>query len=123
MLVALGVSGFCMGLMAIPNMAEMLRVTKEKFPEADMGHANHLLSGMLCSSFGLGQALGPIIGALIYEKTDFRTMCNAIGGATISFSILYFLCCQGFTAYRLTFASCCSSKRRTINIYVTTEDD
>ena len=54
MLAGLGVSGFCMGFMAIPNMAEMLRATKEKFPEADMGHANHLLSGMLCSSFGIG---------------------------------------------------------------------
>lgn len=100
MLAGLSFSGFCMGFMCIPNMAEMLRGTKDKYPGADMGRTNHLLSGMLCSSFGIGQALGPTLGAAIYQVSDFRTMCDVMGATTIGYALIYFICCQGFTAFR-----------------------
>lgn len=66
MLVGLVLTGSCMGPLAIPNMAEMMQATKLAYPDSDLDHANSLLSGMLNSSFGVGQAIGPLLGAALY---------------------------------------------------------
>ena len=54
MMIGLALSGFCMGFLYIPNMPEMMKGTKEKHPEADLDHANSLLSGILNAGFGTG---------------------------------------------------------------------
>lgn len=55
------------GPLVILNMAEMMTATEIAFPEADEEQASNMLSGMLCSWYGLGQALGPILGSAIYQ--------------------------------------------------------
>ena len=72
MLVGLVLAGSCMGPLAIPNMAEMMDATRLVYPECDLEHANSLLSGMLNSSFGVGQALGPLLGAFLTQVLGFR---------------------------------------------------
>ena len=71
MIVGQGLSGFLMGFLCIPNMPEMMQATRIAYPDYDLVHANGLLSGMLNAGFGFGQALGPIIGAILFEFSDF----------------------------------------------------
>ena len=47
---------------------------KELYPEVqDVNYANSLLSGMLNAFFGMGQAIGPLLGAILYQELGFRT--------------------------------------------------
>ena len=54
MLVGLFFTGLFMGPLIIPNMAEMMHATQLSYPQADIEHANSLLSGMLNCMYGLG---------------------------------------------------------------------
>ena len=51
---------------------------------------------MLNTGFGVGQALGPLLGAFLYEQTNFRMTMNIMGFITIVFAVLYLLCARGF---------------------------
>jgi MFS family permease len=72
MLLGLVLTGSCMGPLAIPNMAEMMDATKLAYPNCDLHHANSLLSGILNSCFGVGQAAGPLLGAFLTQVLGFR---------------------------------------------------
>ena len=71
MLIGLFLSGLSLGPLVILNMPEMMNATAEKHPDCDMDYASSLLSGMLNCCMGIGMALGPIIGGILYEFTDF----------------------------------------------------
>jgi len=71
MLIGLSLSGMSLGPLVIPNMAEMMNATALKYPNCDLDHANSLLSGILNSCYGLGNAIGPLLGGLLIQKTDF----------------------------------------------------
>ena len=73
MLIGLAFSGFFTGFLCIPNMPEMMEATAVMFPDSDLEHANDLLSGLLMAIFGVGQALGPLLGSFLYQTTDFVT--------------------------------------------------
>lgn len=62
-------------------------------------HSN-LLSGILFMSFGIGGTIGPGLGGLLYDYLGFRWMCNIDGIICIAFSILYFICADGYSAFR-----------------------
>lgn len=66
MLIGLATSAIFYAPTIIPNMSEMMVSTRLHFPEHDLEHANSLLSGMLNSCFGIGQASGPLLGSFIY---------------------------------------------------------
>ena len=66
MLGGLVVTGCFLGPLIIPNMSEMMHATALAYPHCDMDHANSLLSGMLNCSFGLGQAMGPLAGSILF---------------------------------------------------------
>ena len=71
MLIGLSLTGISLGPLVIPNMAEMMNATALKYPNCDLDHANSLLSGILNSCYGLGNAIGPLLGGLLIQKTDF----------------------------------------------------
>ena len=62
----LALTGFLMGFVCIPNMPEMMKATREIYPDSDIEQANNILSGFLTAGFGVGQSLGPLIGSLLY---------------------------------------------------------
>mmetsp|Transcript_31703 Transcript_31703/g.41994 ORF Transcript_31703/g.41994 Transcript_31703/m.41994 type:complete len:151 (+) Transcript_31703:509-961(+) len=66
MCVALLISGFFLGPLMILPMQEMMISTKLKYPDYDFEHATNLLSGLMNSAVGVGQAIGPIFGASLY---------------------------------------------------------
>lgn len=110
MLTGLLLQGAFMGPLVILNMAEMMAATEVAFPEADEEQASHLLSGMLCSSYGLGQALGPILGSALYQMFGWRIMCDSIGGFCLVFAFLYIVCAKGCDAFGLTCMRCCRKR-------------
>ena len=44
---------------------------------------------------GLGQVLGPLVGTYLTDKFGFRMCCDIIALICLSFSILYFIFCDG----------------------------
>ena len=102
MLTGLVLSGIALGPLVIPNMAEMMNATAQKYPDADLDHASSLLSGILNSCMGLGMAAGPILGGLLFEATNFNLMNTIIGGFLVLMALLYFVCAGGFEAFRQT---------------------
>lgn len=52
--------------LSIPNIPEMMLATATEYPSCDEDYANSLLSGILNSTIGLGECLGPILGSLFY---------------------------------------------------------
>ena len=54
------------------------------------------------SAYGIGGAVGPIIGTSLYQFVGFRNMCNVVGGVCMVFAMLYFALCSGCEAWRLT---------------------
>ena len=95
MLIGLGLTGSFMGPLGIPNMAEMMQATKSAYPDCDLDHANSLLSGILNCCFGVGQALGPLLGAFLVQIFNFQTMCDIIGSFVICMALLYLMSAQG----------------------------
>ena len=95
MVVGLVLTGIAIGPLAVPNMAEMMDGTVLEYPDCDLDHANSLLSSMLNACFGLGQTIGPILGASLYESTNFRCMTNIIGSLIIFMAFLYLICAGG----------------------------
>ena len=102
MMFGLVLTGMAIGPLAVPNMAEMMHGTVLEYPDCDLDHANNLLSSMLNSCFGIGQAIGPILGAFLYQSTDFRCMTSIIGSLIIVMAVLYLLYAGGCQAYRQT---------------------
>ena len=86
-------------------MAEMMFATQLSYPQADIKHANSLLSGILNCMYGLGQALGPILGAFLYDQLGFRYLCGITTGIVATFALLFLLCANGCEAYSSTCKS------------------
>ena len=95
MLIGLASYSIFLAPTVIPNMSEMILATRLAYPDADLDHANNLLSGLLGFCCGIGQAAGPLVGSAIYETMGFRALCDITAGLTIAFGILYLLCAQG----------------------------
>ena len=102
MMIGLGMSGFLMGFLCIPNMPEMMQACREAHPQCDLEHANSLMSGMLNAGFGTGQAIGPLVGAFLFELVGFRMTMNITGLLTLAYAVIYLLCARGCQAYSET---------------------
>ena len=99
MLIGLATSAIFYAPTIIPNMSEMMVSTRLHYPDHDLEHANSLLSGMLNSCFGIGQASGPLVGSAIYQLLGFRWLCDITAGICVGFALLYLLFAQGFQSY------------------------
>ena len=66
MTIGLCLAGFFMSSTVIPLMPEMLQASRKAFPECDKERASSLLSGIYNAAFGVGQAVGPVLGSLLY---------------------------------------------------------
>ena len=121
MCVGLFFNGCMLGPLIIPNMAEMIVATKLAYPDCDHEHANSLIGGVLNSAYGIGGAVGPIIGTSLYQFVGFRNMCNVVGGVCMVFSILYFVLCSGCEAWRSTMSRRANQGRQMSDIELLSE--
>ena len=92
--------------MIIPVLPELVRVAKDSFPEHDEVSINHLSGALLSTFLGLGQCLGPIYGAAMNARVDFRLTEDYLAIFCIVFACLYFYFCDG----RQAFAKTCGGK-------------
>ena len=99
MLIGLATSAIFYAPTIIPNMSEMMVSTRLHYPNYDLEHANSLLSGLLNSCFGVGQASGPLVGSFIYQVMGFRALCDITAGICVGFGLLYLVCAQGCHSY------------------------
>ena len=53
----------------------------------------------LTASFGAGQALGPLLGALFYQMSDFRMTMNILAAITCTYAFIYIACAKGCDAF------------------------
>ena len=65
--------------------------------------ANNLNSGIFNACLGIGQILGPLFGATVYAKLNFRLTQDIMALICITFSILYFIFAEGRSGFRNTF--------------------
>lgn len=70
------------------------------------------MSGMLNAGFGIGQALGPLVGAFLYELVGFRMTMNITAALTAGSAVLYLLCARGCQAYRETCVNFSNRNRK-----------
>ena len=99
MCIALFFAGFFLGPLMILPMQEMMVSTKLKFPDYDFEHSTNLLSGVMNSAVGVGQAIGPIFGASMYQVFGFRTTEDVTAAVIVLIGILYLLFADGFRSY------------------------
>ena len=83
------ITGLFIGPLLIPNVAEMMYAVKLAHPDCALDYANAKLSSLLNCCFALGQALGPILGAVLYQLTNFQLMNDSLAGFAISVALLY----------------------------------
>lgn len=108
MIVGLVLCGFHIGLVTIPNLAEMMFVVKQKYPTRDLEQANSLLSGIMNGFMGIGLAVGPLVGSSLYEFVGFRKMCDFTAGAVMIVTVFYSCFCEACEA----FTSTCNNYER-----------
>ena len=121
MCIGLFFNGCMLGPLIIPNMAEMIVATKIAYPDCDHEHANSLIGGVLNSAYGIGGAVGPIIGTSLYQFVGFRNMCNVVGGVCMVFAMLYFVLCSGCEAWRSTMSRRANQGRQMSDIELLSE--
>ena len=92
MTTGLCLAGFFMSSTVIPLMPEMLQASRKAFPDCDRDLSSSLLSGIYNAAFGVGQAVGPVLGSLLYQLIGFRYTVLAAAAGICGVSVLYLLC-------------------------------
>ena len=82
----------------------MLTAANKRFKGRQKQRVNTLASGLFNASLGVGQTIGPIIGAALYEIFGFRQTQDIIACASIIYGVLYFLFGEGYSAFKLTLS-------------------
>ena len=87
----------------IPVLPEILNAVEDKVDKSEMQKVGDYSGALLSTALGLGQVLGPLMGASFYAKWGFRTTEDIVALLCIALSILYFIFAGGFTAFKQTF--------------------
>ena len=112
MVVGFSLSGFFAGFLVIPLLPEMMQSCRQNYADCDLDHGYSLISAIFNASFGVGQALGPLYGSILYELVGFRAEFTATAAIVILFTTLYFACADGCGAFS---ELCVNFKMRKIN--------
>ena len=102
-IVGLTTSAVFLAPMVIPALPEMIEASKEKYPNQNKQTTNNYASALFNTGLGLGTCIGPLYGAMMYEKTNFRLTEDVLGILLIGFAVIYFGCAGGFFAFSQTF--------------------
>ena len=76
----------------------MIESVLPHYPEELGPEINDLASGMFNMFLGLGQVMGPIVGTFLTHKFGFRMCCDLVAITCLSFSLLYYVICDGTEA-------------------------
>jgi MFS family permease len=87
----------------IPVMPEMIGATNNAYAGKE-SELNDRLSSIFHTCVGTGQILGPLSGSSVTKYFGFRTGCDIIAIWMITFLLVYFVCCDGVGAAKLSVA-------------------
>ena len=73
----------------------MIRSVKDFYPASYENEINNTASGIFNMFLGLGQIIGPMYGATMFEKHGFKTTCDTVAIICLSYSILYYMIGDG----------------------------
>ena len=97
-------SGIFVAFLIIPVLPEMIASANLRFEGKQKQRVNTLASGLFNASLGLGQTIGPVLSAVLYEAYGFRSTQDIVGLTAVVFGILYFVFGGGLEAVRNTCA-------------------
>ena len=86
----------------IPSLPEMIESVVPHFPEDAEAEINNISSGMFNMFLGIGQIMGPMYGAIVTTKYDFRFCSDSVSMISLIFSIIYYIFGNGKEAFKLS---------------------
>jgi MFS family permease len=87
------IGGFGLFLM-VPVIPEMISAGTEYYPNKII-ELTDISAGVFNSCLGIGQVIGPIFGSYVTQATNFRTCSDIVGYILFTYSVVYFLLCNG----------------------------
>ena len=80
----------------------MIESVVPHFPEDAEAEINNISSGMFNMFLGIGQIMGPMYGAIVATKYDFRFCSDSVAMISLIFSIIYYIFGNGKEAFKLS---------------------
>ena len=74
-------------VLSLPTMVEF---ANSNFPGQE-NHVNNMSAGMFNTFMGLGEVIGTIYGALLFDHLGFRGVCDSISIICFSYALIFFL--------------------------------
>ena len=102
MAIGLCIGGIMFAHQFIPCLPEMVDSAQIRFPGKER-QVNAMSAGVYNSVLGCGYLVGPIYGGMCYQYLGFRTTMDLTAGLDLLFAIMYFICCDGFGAFKITY--------------------
>ena len=90
-IVGLIILGLGTGTVVVPILVDMTTAIREKLGPAVAQEANNKASGLFTMASAIGSILGPIVGAILYEKFYVHTTCDIFAIASFSMAIIFFI--------------------------------
>lgn len=84
----------------VPCLPEMIESVLPFYPPNAECEINNLSSGIFNMFLGIGQILGPMLGAELTRAYGFRSCCDIMAVICLIYSIMYYLFANGKAAFR-----------------------
>ena len=102
MMVGQAIRGIVDPFLLIPSLPEMIECQLSRYPPSVHTQINDISSGMFNMFLGIGQISGPLFGAIVTEYYGFQNCCDSVSIICLTFSILYYITCDGKEAVRMS---------------------
>jgi hypothetical protein len=96
-ILGLAIMGFGCCMIIIPVLPDMIAAVEERHPHLNQQILHNQISGLFIAFQGVGETLGPVFGSTSENIYGFRITQDIIGCALLTFMVLYFLFCGGFS--------------------------
>ena len=80
--------GLCIPISLILALPSMVESVMQAYP-TQVGRVNNLSSGVFGATSGLGEVIGPLFGAAMYEKSGFRMTSDMVAMVTFFYAFVF----------------------------------
>ena len=109
----LTMTGVFLAPMIIPVLPEMIEAANKSFPDKNKHTRNNYASGLFNTGLGLGTCIGPLYGAMTYERLNFRLTEDILALIILVFTVAYFFSAGGYSAFSRSFNRTEEEEKRT----------
>ena len=90
MIIGQGVLGLFIPIGLILALPTMVEAANKHFPGQER-HVNNMSSGIFNTFNGIGEVIGPMYGAAMYERVGFRSTSDTIMLICFTYALIFFL--------------------------------